>query len=490
MTTRAVLVTCLVACVAQSAPVRLVLSIGNDLGQLDDVPLRYAETDARRVKELFVELGAVRDDDAELLVGRSAADVEAALSRLATKVSALRAEQREVMVIVYVSSHAASGALHFGESELALSALRDAVTAIPASVRLLVVDACSSGAVVRAKGGRRAPPAVSLGSSVTRGTVVISSSGPAEAAQEWDSLTSSLFTHHWLAGLRGRADASRDGRVTLNEAYAYAYAETVAVASQHPSYEFELAGSGDLVLTEPRRASSAVDLAASLEGRFVVLGQDTSSVFLELQKSAGAPLRLALPPGRYLVRHTTAGATQLAEVSLLRESLTSLGDADFSTEPASAFARKGKAPRAWTFALELGLTSSPASTVTPMVGPGLWLRWQADVLWVSAGATFGAGALTGAAPESLVALQTAVGARVELGPLRFGFGLLARPMVLVSDKTRAALEMGAQGSLELKVFGPLFVGLSLEGLVRVLPVDPQLGTQLGWRGGMLLGSAF
>jgi cytochrome P450 len=36
----------------------------------------------------------------------------------------------------------------------------------------------------------------------------------------------------------------------------------------------------------------------------------------------------------------------------------------------------------------------------------------------------------------------------------------------------------------------LFVGTSLEGLFRVLPVDPQLGSQLGWRCGLSVGSGF
>jgi hypothetical protein len=63
-------------------------------------------------------------------------------------------------------------------------------------------------------------------------------------------------------------------------------------------------------------------------------------------------------------------------------------------------------------------------------------------------------------------------------------------MALVSDRLRGGLEIGAQGSFEVRLFGPFFVGLSLEGLVRVLPVDPQLGSQVGWRSGLLIGSGF
>lgn len=490
MTKWALFVIGVCAAVAHSAPVRLVLSIGNDIGHLGDVPLKYAETDARRVKDLFVELGAVKEEDAQLLVGQSAAEVEAGLERLAARARALRSEQREVIAMVYVSAHAARGALHLGETELALDSLRGAVSAIPASLRLLVVDACSSGALVRQKGGRRAPAVVSLGANATQGMVVISSSGPAESAQEWESLTSSLFTHHWLTGLRGRADTGGDGRVTLAEAYAYAYAETVAAASQHPSYEIDIAGSGEFILTEPLRATSAIDFSGPLEGRFVVRGKDTATIFLEFEKNAGVPLRFALPQGRYLVRQTTPLGTRLADLSLPREGVVSLGEAHFSNEGASLFAGKGREVRAWTLAMEVAVTAPPAASVRPLVGPGLWLKWQANVLWVSFGASFGAGEVDPSSTLSFVALQGAVGAGLGLGPFRFSFGLVGRPSVFFSDRKQGAFEMGAQGSWEWRLVGSLFIGALVEGLAHVLPAGQHAGTPFGGRVGLLLGLSF
>jgi hypothetical protein len=485
----AALIVCGLAGVAAAAPVRLVLSIGNDLGHLDDVPLRYAEADAQRVSEIFVEVGGVKESNVEVLRGRPASDVEAALQRLEAKARALRRAQQDVVVIVYVSSHALGGVLHLGESDLSLGALREAVSAIPASLTLLVIDACSSGAVVRPKGGQRVTPTVSLAASATRGLVVLSSSGPAEAAQEWESLTSSLFTHHWLAGLRGRADANRDGRVSLNESYAYAYGETVAAAAQHPSYEFDLSGSGDLVLTEPERASSALHVSPTLDGRFVVMGQNSSTVFMEFYKPPGTSLRLALPPGRFLVRRAASGGTQFAEVTLSAATLVSLADADFTFERPNVAARKGAERRAWSLALQLSLSGSPAATVKPSIGPALWVRWQGDVLWFAGGLIVEAGASPQVQSESLVGLHAALGTRLTFGPASVAFGLVTRPVLLLTDRARGALEVGAQTAVEVRLVGPFFIGALAEGLIHVVP-NPGSGTPFGARGGLLLGSSF
>ena len=44
-----------------------------------------------------------------------------------------------------------------------------------------------------------------------------------EAAQESDRICASYFTHYLVSGFRGAADLSGDGKVTLNEAYQFAF---------------------------------------------------------------------------------------------------------------------------------------------------------------------------------------------------------------------------------------------------------------------------
>lgn len=68
-----------------------------------------------------------------------------------------------------------------------------------------------------------------------------------EAAQESDRIGGSFFTHALVSGMRGAADASGDGKITLTEAYRFAFEETLQrtaqtqFGSQHPAYEIRSA---------------------------------------------------------------------------------------------------------------------------------------------------------------------------------------------------------------------------------------------------------
>lgn len=305
---------------ARAATHRLLLAIGNNVGDPDDPVLSYADDDAQRVRQLFVELGGVRADRAVVLLDRDAGAVRQRLAELAGRISELRAAGDDAVLFVYVSAHAKAGALHLRGTHLPLAELRDAAREAGARLTVLVVDACESGTLARRKGARPGPEfAVALEQLPLRGEVVITSSGPGEGSEEWDSLQGGLFTHHLLTGLRGDADVEGDGKVSLSEAYAYAFRRTVAGAAgagQHPAYALELSGTGELVLTEPQRARSALVFPARAEGRYVVASQPRPDVVAEVEKAAGRPLRLAVPPGRYLVRKRAGASTGLAEVEL------------------------------------------------------------------------------------------------------------------------------------------------------------------------------
>jgi hypothetical protein len=291
---------------ARAEPVRVLVSIGSDSGDPEDAELHFAREDAERVRSLFVDIGGVSPDRAYTVLGRPAQAVRETLSEVAGRVAELAASGKEVLLIVYVSAHARSGELHLAGSHLALSELREYVQKSPASLRLLIVDACESGAIARFKGGVPGPEyQVALQALPLSGQVMISSSGPAEVSQELDALGGSLFTHHLLTGLRGDADADGNGLVTLNEAYAYAYSRTVAQSEgsvQHPVVDLDVHGAGELVLTQPQTARSALIFPAALKGEYLVVSQPRADIVAEVHKSAGKPLQLAVQPGRYLLR--------------------------------------------------------------------------------------------------------------------------------------------------------------------------------------------
>lgn len=310
----------LLALPAQAATHRLLLSVGGNVGDPDDPVLSYADDDAQRVRQVFVELGGVRPDRASLLRDEDATAVRRKLAELAGRISELRAAGDDAVLFVYVSAHAKNGVLHLRGTHLPLTELRDLAKDSGARLTVLVVDACESGTLARRKGAHQGPEfAVSLEQLPLHGQVVVSSSGPGESSEEWDSLKGSLFTHHLLTGLRGDADAEGDGKVSLSEVYGYAYRRTVAGAAgagQHPAYAWDLSGTGELVLTEPMTARSALVFPASLAGRYVVASQPRPDVVAEVDKQAGRPLRLAVPPGRYLVRKRAGASTGLVELEL------------------------------------------------------------------------------------------------------------------------------------------------------------------------------
>ena len=139
-----------------------------------------------------------------------------------------------------------------------------------------MLDACSSGAFTRVKGGRPRPAFLVDESSDMRGHAFLTSSAESEAAQESDRIRASYFTHFLISGFRGAADLSGDGKVTLNEAYQFAFNETLGRTvdtkggAQHPSYDINLSGTGDVVMTDVRQTTATLVLGEELEGRFFI----------------------------------------------------------------------------------------------------------------------------------------------------------------------------------------------------------------------------
>jgi len=173
-----------------------------------------------------------------------------------------------------------------------------------ADVKIAILDSCSSGAFTRLKGGSRQAPFLIDESSNTQGHAFITSSSETEAAQESDSIGASFFTHYLVSGLRGAADSNGNGRVTLNEVYTYAHSETLARTSttlagpQHAAHDINLAGSGDLVLTDLRSATAGIVFEESVAGQMFVTDENGRLV-VEIRKEAGTALTVALPPGKY-----------------------------------------------------------------------------------------------------------------------------------------------------------------------------------------------
>ena len=325
---------------------RFALLVANNDGGVDARPLRYAHDDATRLREVLVRLGDVAEPDGVLLLERSADEVRAAFDELEPRIAKAAARGELPIFVFYYSGHAKDGALRLGKSLLPIDELKARMGRSAATVRIGLLDSCRSGAVTRTKGARRAPAfEVDLGAAqAARGLVMLASSSADEDSQESDELGGSFFSHHLASGLMGGADSSGDGRVSLSEAYAYAYERTVAdtaetaAGPQHPTFSYDLAGNGDVILTDvlARREGVVLPPEAPVGSYFLVDARGV--VAAEISKAAGVERRVGLTPGSYKVKRRLADKLRIGDLSVRAGEVVtfdeaSLHDAPFSDDP-------------------------------------------------------------------------------------------------------------------------------------------------------------
>jgi hypothetical protein len=336
--------------VAHAETRRIAVLVGNNVGGGARPPLRFAETDASKLARVLEELGDVAAEDLFLLQGKGLTQLRDVLGLATRRIASSRANPgTRVVLLFYFSGHSDGVALELGRERLTFSALREWLEKTGAEVRLAIVDSCKSGALLRAKGGKPGPAfQIKLTDDLSSaGQVLLSSSSEDEVALESQEIGGSFFTHHLVSGLRGAADTSGDGQVTLTEAYQYAFSSTVTTTSntfmggQHPAYDYRLSGQGELVLTQVHAPVSALELPEGFE-RALLLQRVREQVLAELP--AGVPRRVALPPGEYGVRLWKGGRLHVARVRVARGEVRSLRWEELAVEgsPAAVTRAKGE----------------------------------------------------------------------------------------------------------------------------------------------------
>jgi hypothetical protein len=281
--------------------------VGDNVGGSGQQPLRFAEDDARRMAQVLEELGHYDASDVRTLLRPDAAQLLAAVDDVAARARANAERGEQTQVLFYFSGHARANAVNLGAEELSLATLRDRLRAVPSTITIVVLDACQSGSFSRVKGAQPAADFSynSVSGITQKGLAVMASSTAEELSQESDQLRSSYFTHHLVTALRGAGDVDGDGRVSLDEAYRYAYRRTLAstartkVGEQHVTLETDLAGQGEVPVTFPSEATAKLDLPASLDARVLVQQRASGAVMADVQKAPGSPVRLALVAGNY-----------------------------------------------------------------------------------------------------------------------------------------------------------------------------------------------
>ncbi len=315
---------------------RFGLFVGQNEGGEGTRPLLYARDDAKRLHDVFLRLGGVKPEDAMLLLDETADDVTTAMGELERRIRDAATRGERTTLLFYYSGHAKDGALRMGSTKLPLESLKARLATGPADMRVAFLDACRSGAVTRTKGVRRAP-AFEVETDATRqakGLVILTSSASDEDSQESDLIGASYFSYHLATGLLGSADTQGDGRVTLSEAYAWAYERTLASTAdsaagpQHPTFSFDLAGNGDLVLTDvaERHEGLRIPVSAPTGPYFII---DPRGVVVAEAVKADAERLIALAPGTYTIKRRLADRLRIGVVEIVTGQITTVDETTF-----------------------------------------------------------------------------------------------------------------------------------------------------------------
>jgi len=466
---------------AQPRQVRLGLVAGNNAGKDLSRSLRYAEEEVGRLADLLKDAGDF--DDIVTLRGAGRSEIEKSLVELRKKLEAAKAAGNQTLFLFYYSGHGDNEALELGSERLPLRDLRAYLEQLSAAdVRVAFVDACQSGALTGVKGGKRVPGyEVRLADpGQVKGLAIVTSSTSNEFSQESDDLKGSFFSQSIMAGLRGAADSSRDGQVTLSEVYQFAFKRTLAstaaslTGGQHPTFDYRMAGAGEVVLTRTRAKDARLAFVRESGSTYTVLSRTHDEVVAEVPSSAGEDLYLALPAGEYRIVRRTMGSVSERNLALAPGSVTTV-------EPSGMVIVPQGSPRTKGSDLELRNRLGAYAGVSTSVVPGsptylgtLALSYARDLRWamVRARATvssfdaqqdvYRSSLLrAGASVDFLLPAWLANHFSLQLGPS------LGMPMVRQRDmrglvSTSYGLAYGAAALVSTRVYGRTYLSLGLD----------------------------
>ena len=511
----------LVLAVLVSSPARAlpehtwVVAIGHDQGAPHEVGLLFAEQDARAFADVLRQHGGVSSRRTMLLLGDDAASVRRALQDVNASIRAQAGAGHPTALVVFYSGHADATALHLGGTELPLEELKTLVTGSPAGVRLLVLDACRSGAVTRVKGVNATESFdISLRNNIaTEGLAILTSSAAGESSQESDELRGSFFTHHLMNALRGAADHDDDGKVTLTEAYGYAYTQTLrssgqTVALQHPTYSWEVKGRGELVLSTP----------AATQGRMGRLRLGSSSLYLILEGRRGGTVvaevspqgnrrELSLPAGHYFVQQRSTEEYREYQVSLAAGAVADVASLPFETVRYDRLVRRRGGEKRYTHHVSLLGGAQGEMLAGDGTAPQLRVGYGLDFDWGSVGVRLRGMRSQGSGLDGLlqrthdeVGLGLTLQRFVDLEHVSLAFGLFAEGVYhrqgFDTDRVspdRHALGAAFGGILSVERYLGAGLALRLEGgpvtglfqravMKNGLEANPELATPLTWWG--------
>ncbi|MEP6860957.1 MAG: caspase family protein [Deltaproteobacteria bacterium] len=476
---------------------RYAVIVGDNAGAADEQRLRFAETDAQHVAELLGEVGGVPDENQVVLRGKSAEQMRRALIATNERIRSGQHAGRDAVLIVYYSGHGDADALHLGDSQLPLRELEALVRGSAAQVRILVIDACRSGAITRVKGGKPAPPIVLSDTDELdgEGVIVLTASAAGEDAQESDQLGGSFFTHYLLSALRGAADDNGDQTVTVAEAFRYTRDRTILASArtlsgvQHPTFHYDMRGRAELALANLGGDRTRGQLTVPAGATWLIAREGDDAIVGEI--AADATRRtLSLRGGRYVVRGRTRDALLEGSVAVSSGRETVVAPTDLTSTKYARLVRKGRGD---IIDGALGWFAGPAvaSTIiegaSPCFGAIAGAMWaSADVTWsprvIGCGGRFSNDTLS--ARTGLLSLDLRVAKAWDVSRLTIDLGVTAGGELLqerfttrglAPTRTSPAGHIDAGLGLELPICERFFVASEVSVQTHFLSIEEQQG---------------
>lgn len=334
---------------------RYALVLGANRGHATERDLVYAESDVARMADALVRLGGFPPSHIVRLQAPTADDARAAIVDLNLRIKEDLRAGGEALLFVFYSGHGDARAIHLGPTSLPTDEFSKLIKLSEARLKIFVLDACRSGALTRVKGGRQVPPfRIEADDRLpSEGYAIVTSSAAGENAQESDTLGSSIFTHFFLSALGGAGDTNQDSRVTLGEAYAYAYEQTLKTSMatvegfQHPTFDFDLRGRYDPVIADLRALRDHAQLTLTTPGDYLVMRADSSeTVILEANtKLANASVLVPVGDGRYRIRLRGRDRMYQSDVRLKGGETAVIGPETMRAVPYAVVIRKGGTSR-------------------------------------------------------------------------------------------------------------------------------------------------
>ncbi|MBX2799038.1 MAG: caspase family protein [Myxococcales bacterium] len=327
---------------AQPAADRVAVLVGSNSAIPGARRLRYAHSDVDSVAAALREVGGFSDDAVHVLRDPRPERVLELLQDVPVT--------PDTTLLFYYSGHAEADALYPGGRPLTVSSLRQAMDATGARLQLGIVDACRGGTWTGTKG--LVPEAVPFelpDPLDSEGAAWIASTSGVESAHEAELVHGSLFTHHLVVGMRGAADHSAEGEVTLSEAFDYAKRRTARDAAvfadtkQTPSFHLQLRGQRDVVLSKLQTAPTTLTVTQT-DGPLQVLHVESGVVLLELPPGQ-QEVRLALPPGGYVIRRSTDQGVLSTSIELAAGESVSVAESGLQLRAVDELAPKGRSLR-------------------------------------------------------------------------------------------------------------------------------------------------